>query len=121
MQENRDEIIKNFIEKFRGKWIVEDSHKASPWDTFTYKDFENFSGKFYDILYTKDFFENIDEKSGMLKNPIVVKNYISCHNCGALMEYEVGNGYIKSITKCNAPGDYSFDINVPSGELLFCD
>lgn len=90
--------------------------------------YEEDKKKFWEMMYEliMDFSfiisKRFDEETKQLNRPVEVYTGHHCGECDELVRIIFGNHYIEDNGKCcEKVGDYSFDINVPSGKLVFCD
>ena len=61
-----------------------------------------------------------DFESGMINAKKLSYNSY-CPVCGKWPQFKIENNVLSSIDECATLGDFTYDIDVPSGKLIFCD
>lgn len=61
-----------------------------------------------------------DFESGMINAKKLSYNSY-CPVCGKWPQFKIENNVLSSIDECVTLGDFTYDIDVPSGKLIFCD
>lgn len=117
---NINEDVKNFINSLKESLNFIDNHETN----LKYL-YNNNKDKFFEqlkfLIFSSSFFDSYDSTLNKLTKPITISSYNYCFKCGNYVKYEIGNNYIKSIDDCFNLNEYSFNIKVPSGKMIFCD
>lgn len=103
---------------------VEDSHETCLSKYYKEGNKEELLKKIKELVFDafRNFADSFNEETQKLNKPIIAQyGYNKCYHCGEEIKFEIGNDYIKEISKCTRIDKYSFDIAVPSGKLIFCD
>lgn len=92
--------------------------------------YENDRGKFFTELkrFLMDgwvqFMDKFDPDTKQLIEPVFLSSFFlgeKCHYCGDSMTFKFDNHSISTLGECEKFDTYSFEVNVPSGHLVFCD